>query len=190
IAEALLHKKRPALWWWLGMAIALPCAAWLTTSTDASPTWQGDALAALAGVAGAVYFMLGRDVRGRVGIATYGSLVCASAAAVLLPVSLSLSVPLIGFSPGIWLGIAALAIGPQLLGHNGFNYALRYLPASVVTAASLLEPIGAGLLAWVFLSEPLTPLTLVAGLGSVVGVGLATLGPTLRPRLSKRQLDP
>lgn len=190
LAESIWTRRVPPLLWWVGMALAIPCAALLTSEPDQSATLAGDALALVGGLCGAAYFLLGRSVRARVGIGTYGSLVCAAAALCLLPACAVIGAPLIGFSPYAWLAILALALGPQLLGHNGFNYALRFLPASTVTAASLLEPLGAGLLAWWLLGQSLTPLAVAAGVGSVVGVGVATLAATRPSPHAKMQLDP
>ncbi|OGO08199.1 MAG: hypothetical protein A2Z66_01705 [Chloroflexi bacterium RBG_13_66_10] len=46
-----------------------------------------------------------------------------------------------------------LALGPQLLGHSSFNWALRYLPASVVGVTLLGEPVGSSVLAYFLLDE-------------------------------------
>jgi drug/metabolite transporter (DMT)-like permease len=51
-----------------------------------------------------------------------------------------------------------------------FNWALRHLPASVVSTSFLGEPIGASLLAWLFLGEIPATMTLLGG--SVIIVGL------------------
>jgi len=48
-------------------------------------------------------------------------------------------------------------VGPMLAGHTLLNYSLRYLPATVVSTATLIEPVGSTILAtyslgrvWVF----------------------------------------
>lgn len=175
LAEWLLQGRAPQVRWWTGVAIAIPAAALMSASPGEGGSLLGDGLALLGGLLGAVYFLLGREVRGRVGIGTYGSLVCVAAAVVLLPTALVVQAPLWGFRPWVWAAIAGLALGPQMLGHNGFNYALRYLPASAVTTAALLEPVGAGMLAWVVLGEVPTALAGMAGGIAVAGVIVASL---------------
>lgn len=182
LAEWVLQRQAPRPRWWLGVAIAVPAAALLSTESDVNASLLGDGLALLGGALGAAYFLIGRSVRQRVGIGTYGSLVCAAAAAALLPVGLLSGVPLLGFPGWVWVAFLALALGPQLLGHNGFNYALRYLPASVVTVATLLEPVGAGLLAWLFLGQVPTTLGAVGAVGVVLGVILAAIPTDLGRR--------
>lgn len=180
LAEWALEGRRPPARWWLGLALALPGAALLSADPAPGGSLWGDGLAVLGGLLGAAYFLLGRRVRAAVGIGTYGSLVCVAAAVVLAPAALAVGVDLWGFTLPTWAGIAALALGPQLLGHNGFNYALRFLPASVVSAATLLEPVGAALLAWAFLGQAITAVGAAAGLACVVGVGLSTWTPRRR----------
>jgi drug/metabolite transporter (DMT)-like permease len=64
----------------------------------------------------------------------------------------------------------ALALLPTICGHTVFNWTLRHLPASVVATAFLGEPVGASILAWLFLGE-LPSLATVVG-GSVILTGL------------------
>jgi drug/metabolite transporter (DMT)-like permease len=46
-----------------------------------------------------------------------------------------------------------MALGPQFFGHIGMNYALGYIPATIVSVLLLLEPVGAGLIAIPMLGE-------------------------------------
>lgn len=181
LVEWLVLRQPPARRYWLGLLLAVPAVA-LLASDGGGGSVQGDLLAVVGGLVGAVYFLIGRSVRKRVGLATYGSLVCAAAAATLLPVALVGGVPLVGFSWGTWLALLALALGPQMLGHNGLNYALRYLPASLVTAVTLLEPVGATALALVVLGQVPPVWAVVGGLLTLLGVGVATVPGRRRAR--------
>ena len=64
--------------------------------------------------------------------------------------------------------ILALALGPQLIGHTTFNWAIRRLPAPTVAMAILGEPVGAALLAWWLFDEAASPLQL-AGFALLLG---------------------
>jgi drug/metabolite transporter (DMT)-like permease len=66
-----------------------------------------------------------------------------------------------------------LAIGPQLLGHSAFNWALRYLSATFVAVAILGEPIGAALLAVVLFGEGFAPLQIGGFVLLLAGIVLA-----------------
>ena len=66
----------------------------------------------------------------------------------------------------------ALALLPTICGHTVFNWTLRHLPASMVSTAFLGEPVGASLLAWVFLAEVPPPATVLGGAVILVGLFL------------------
>ena len=73
----------------------------------------------------------------------------------------------------IFVVVALLAAGPQLIGHNGLNYVLKYLPASTVTTITLLEPLGASALAWALLNEFPSTWDLIGGSFVMVGILVA-----------------
>lgn len=178
--EAALHRRPPPARFWMGLGVALPGVALMTTDGASEATLGGDLLAVLGGLLWAVYLLVGRSVRQRVGIGAYMGLVCFAAAAALWPVALALGEPLSGFSTGTWGLLVAAILGPQLLGHQGSNYAVAWLPASVVAAVLLLEPVGATLLAALLLGEIPTPMAAVGGLLVVGGVVRATLATAPR----------
>lgn len=181
--EWLLLKQRPSNRTFAGIGVAL-VGVGLMSLPGAQPgggSSLGDGLAVAGGMLSAAYLLVGRTVRQRVGIGPYGSLVCLATAAWLLPASFAMDVPLSGFTTVAWLALAGLTIGPQLLGHIGLNYAVGYLPAAVVSAAILLEPVGAAALGAIFLGEVPGPVEVVGALVVLAGVGLATLKPRALP---------
>ena len=174
-----LWRVRPPRRFWLGIALALPGTALLQGDGDgAGHALLGDGLALLGALMMAIYLLIGRSVRQRVGISVYAPLLAGSAAVVLLPAVLVVGAPLTGFSSGAWAALAALALGPQLIGHNGLNYAVRYVPASTVGAVTLLEPLGATALAALVLAELPGPLALVGGLLLGLGAWMALAPPS------------
>ncbi len=131
----------------------------------------GNVLALLGSVSVSAYVLVGRNVRtGGVAILPYSVVVYTVAALALLPVCVLVGAPLGGYSAPTWGWLLAIAVGPQILGHTIFNWALRYLKAAVLSGTILVEPVVATALAWMFLDEIPAPLTLVGG--SVVLVGL------------------
>jgi len=120
----------------------------------------GNGLALSAALLFAVYILIGRAVRLRTAFLAYLLPLYLVAALTCLAVALALGVPLA--QPPSVLGLCLLmALGPQLLGHGAFNYAVRYLPAALLGLLSLTEPIGASLLALVLFGEIPTVLALV-----------------------------
>ncbi len=145
----------------------------------------GDLLAFIGGLMTAVYLMSGRRIRQRVPLIPYVFVVYSSCAAVLLTTTLALEGSLtprgdIGRELLLFLGLALVS---TILGHTLYNWALRYLKAPVVSTSLLAEPVGATLLAVVFLQE--TPSVLVVGGGALALLGIYLtargLGAAVRP---------
>jgi drug/metabolite transporter (DMT)-like permease len=67
-----------------------------------------------------------------------------------------------------------LALVPQLLGHSTFNWALKYLPASLVAVTLLGEPIGSTILAIIFLDEKPTIMKWFGALLILLGIYIAS----------------
>jgi drug/metabolite transporter (DMT)-like permease len=172
LIERVMFGVRPRARFWPGVGVALAGVA-VMGGGGGQAGRSGDALAVLGGVLGATYFVAGRRARANVGIASYAGAVCAMAALVLLAVSLATGTALAGWATRDWGLIAALALGPQLLGHNGFNWALRHWPAARVSAVTLLEPVGATLLAWAWLGQVPTAQSVAGGALVLLGVALA-----------------
>ena len=90
--------------------------------------------------------------------------------------------PFTGYPPKTWLLLVAMTIGPQLLGHTVFNLLLGHLPASVVTISIMAEPVGATVLAFMFLGEVPGAVTLLGGAVVLAGVYMGIASQT-RERL-------
>ena len=176
LLEWLVLRDAPPRRFWAGIGVAVAGVALMTaTGGDSGPgSVGGDALALLGGVFGAGYFVVGRAVRPRVPIGTYGALVSGAAALWLLPVVWGADAALTGFPPAAWAALAGLVVGPQLLGHVGLNYAVRYLTAAFVSSVVLLEPVGATLLAVAVFGEVPSPAAAAGAAVTVVGVLVAT----------------
>ena len=166
LLEWAVMRTRPAGRYWVGVALAVAGVGLMAAGAGAAgaqappASLRGDGLAVLGGVLAAIYMVTGRAVRQHVGIGPYGALVSGAAALWLLPVALVLlpaatgqATPLWGWPRGEWLALVLMAAGPQLLGHVGLNFAVRYLPAAVVALVVLLEPAGAAALAGLVLGE-------------------------------------
>ncbi len=121
--------------------------------TRSGQAMYGDLLALLAAVAMAGYLLVGWRVRGHAGLIAYSSSVFAVAALVLCAAAAVSGTRLTGYTTATYDAMLALALVPQLVGHMSLNWALRFLPATMVTVAVLGEPVGATFLAWAVLSE-------------------------------------
>lgn len=176
--SALLFRERPRTQQLIGFGIALAGAALLglDDSGDAPAAGAGralgNALALIGAVAVGIYYLSGRSLRQRLSLWPYVGLVYGSCFVVLLAMALALRVPLAPQPPRELLIFAAIALGPMMLGHTGFNWALRYVPAYVVSLAVLSEPVGATILAAVLPGIREVPGTWTIVGGAVILAGL------------------
>jgi drug/metabolite transporter (DMT)-like permease len=176
----LLFGERTTPLSFLGIVVAIAGTAFIAFDrTVGSAAVLGNALALVGAVTVAVYVLIGRSSRttGGVGVLPYSIVVYSAAAAALLPFALGFDVRLWGYSGETWFWLAAITAGPQLMGHTVFNWALRYVQASIISGTILAEPVVAALLAWLVLSERPGLLTIVGG-----GVVLAGLYFLLKGR--------
>ncbi|MEJ2011615.1 MAG: DMT family transporter [Anaerolineales bacterium] len=191
----LKEMPRPAAW--IGLLIALAGSALIAggdacegTAFQACLTGQlsvkssvlfGNALALAGGISGAGYLIAGRRLRSRMDLLPYITWVYGSAAIVLLGLVALLQLPLTGYPPRAYLWFLLLAIFPQLLAHSGYNWALRYLPAALVSISLLGEPIAATLLALILLGEVPPPLRIIGAVLVLSGIILALRKKTSPP---------
>jgi drug/metabolite transporter (DMT)-like permease len=133
----------------------------------------GAALALSGALAVSGYWLIGRRLRRRMALVPYVTLVYGFAAFSLLACALFFHNPLSGFKTATYGWFILLALVPQLLGHSSFNWALAHLPAGYVAIATLGEPIGAVILAFLFLGEIPSPLKTAAAALILAGIFLA-----------------
>ncbi len=142
-----------------------------------SAAFLGNALALIGAVMVAVYFLIGRSQRsGGVGVLPYVIVVYSAAAMTLLLVALFSGTPLWGYSGETWFWLWCLTLGPQLMGHTVFNWALRYVEASILAGTILAEPVVASLLAWLVLAEKPGAVTVLGGAVILSGLYLLLWG--------------
>ncbi|MEW6502474.1 MAG: DMT family transporter [Chloroflexota bacterium] len=186
----LKERMRKEVWWGLGLALsggvvvaASQTCAWeesrLVCASLAS-LFQGKALlgnflALMGAWMAAGYLLVGRKVRPLISLRSYILLVYSTAAVILIGLAIVNGYSFTGYSLPVFGWFFLLAFIPQVIGHSSFNWALRYLPAAFVSLALLGEPVGATILAMIFLREmPL--LNEVIGGGMILGgIYLASL---------------
>jgi drug/metabolite transporter (DMT)-like permease len=173
---------------WFGIALAV-IGAVATTGADIPVSGRavvGDLLAVAGGLAGAVYTAAGERVRVTTSTTAYTTVCYGVCTAALALVCLVGAVPLAGYPAAAWLAIVALVVGPQLLGHSMFSYALRRVSATTVSVLYLLEVPGAALISWLWLGEYPQPaawpglVLLTVGVAVVILAGRAAGPPVVR----------
>lgn len=169
----LLLRERSSGLVVLGTLLALAGTAVIVQGDSAGgpEPLKGDALALAGALTLSLYHLAGRGLRDALPLSAYVLAVWSSAALALGLLAAAFGTRLLGHPPRAWLAFLALAVIPTLGGHGLVNRALRQLPAPTVGLFMLGEPIGATLLALVFLGEVPSATTLTGGalvLGALV----------------------
>lgn len=156
-----------------GVVVALPSGG--EFSAGSNPL-LGSALALIGAITVAVYFTIGRKLRGGLSLLTYIWLVYSCAALVLLLAVIVTGAPVLGFAPQSYGWLVGLALVPQLVGHSSFNYVLKFLPATYVSIATQLEPAASAAIAYFVFTEVPSTLQIIGSVVILSGIILATLG--------------
>jgi drug/metabolite transporter (DMT)-like permease len=191
IFGALLLKERPPRNVIVGLAVALTGSTIVGLSREI-PTWfmqsaasspgaiktseniLGNLLSLIGAWAAAGYMLIGRRVRPQLSLPVYTFLVYGVSAVLLLIATLVTGTPMAGFRNQTYLWLLLLAVVPQITGHSAFNWALRYVPASLVSIALLGEPIGSTILAALLLHENPVFLEIAGGVLILTGIYLSS----------------
>ncbi|MDI6894636.1 MAG: DMT family transporter [Bacillota bacterium] len=143
----------------------------------------GDVLAFTGAAMVAGYVLIGRRLRQKLSLLGYTVPVYGVCSLLLFLMSALNGQRLTGFPGRDWLLFLALAVVPTIGGHTLYNYCLRYLPAHVVSVASLGEPVGASLLVLALLGEVPAVTTMLGGvlvLGGIAWFLILTAPPVPR----------
>lgn len=170
LATTLLGE-RLTLWGWLGIAISFAGVALITFGEGEGVRFDwGALLILLAALSTSVYFVLQKRF-----LRTYGAFQVTAYS--IWSGTLFMLVFLPGFVPAIreaplsaTLPVIYLGVFPAALAYLTWTYALSHAPASVTSSFLYLSPVLATLIAWVWLGEMPTLLTLLGGVTSLAGV--------------------
>lgn len=172
IGSRLFLKERMGFYLIFGIVLSVLGSA-LISYGDMSlseKALMGDGLALLGAIAASGYFLVGRKMRKSQDLFSYILPVYSTAALALIVFSLAFRESFFGYTPSTYLYLLLLALVPQLIGHTTFNWALKYLPASMVAITILGEPVGSVVLAYFILGEGLTSWKVVGGVLILAGI--------------------
>jgi drug/metabolite transporter (DMT)-like permease len=178
----ILFKESHRRIFWVGLLIAVSGVI-IVLNKDLYATGTqlyGSLLGILAGFFYGGFYLLsqqGRKILNTLSylfISTLGSTVILSLFVTILDYNLT------GYSLNTWLLFLAIGIGVQVFGWMMVNYSQGYLPASIVSATLLGQPLLTALFAIVFLHERLTIWHIVGGCIVIVGIYLVHYSKTNR----------
>ncbi|MGE4247001.1 MAG: DMT family transporter, partial [Parvibaculaceae bacterium] len=137
---------------------------------------EGDGVALLAGLAYAGYILLVGWVRQSFSTNSVMIWSTGSAALFTLPVALMFEGSLFPLTMAGWLTVVGLAWVSHVGGQGCIAFALAALPTSFSSLTLLIQPVVAGILAWMFLGEALTAYQFVGGMMVLTGILIARKG--------------
>ena len=180
----VLRERIPGL---RALAVALSLAGsgvvlWADSGTPlagATNPLLGNTLALAGSLTMCGYLLLGRRLRAHISVLSYIGVVYAVAALCLMGLALAAGTRMGGYPYFAWVLLAAMALGPQLLGHGAFNYALKHVSATMIALAVLGEPVGSTILAWLLFGEAVGPAKLF-GMALLLG-GIFLAAKSERP---------
>jgi len=170
MSSAFLGERLTVLGW-LGIAVAFVGVAVISLSQGAGVSFDpGALLILLAAVSTSVFFIVSKKP-----LTHYSALEFTSYSI------WAGTIPLLFFAPGLvsqfpnaapsaTLAIIYLGIFPAAIAYVLWNYALARMPASILSSFLYLAPVLAMAIAWVWLGEFPTALTIVGGAVAIVGV--------------------
>ncbi len=174
----LLFSHRVTRQYLVGMTLALAGAATLAGESFAMAPANllGDFFGLVTAMFLASYILAVSRLRAGFSAATTMAWSSVGTAAVLLPVALLAGEAMIAVTFYGWVLLVGLALLSHAAGQGAIAYALAHLPPGFSSVGLLLEPVAAALLAWIILSEAITPWQAAGGAVILWGILLARLG--------------
>jgi drug/metabolite transporter (DMT)-like permease len=143
---------------------------------DSNLALWGDLLALLSALTVAFYLQAGRRVRHSIDLSGYLAWVNLGAATLLasyLLVDGQHAWPK-SLRPEQLIALGVLGLLPGVVGHGLLNWTVRFLPVHIASLTTLLEPVGAAVLAYLFLNEPIAPVEACGAGALLLGVAIGS----------------
>lgn len=180
VLEMLLFKEHFAKPVWIGLTLALSGTIYMSivaanqVNMGSQPT-LGILLSIMASAIFLVYLLAGRSIRKSVSLVPYLWITYLAGGINGMIIAVISGQNIVNHSLESWVYVWLLVIIGTLIGHGSLNFALGYLPATLVSVASQAVVITSGIVAfWVFQEVP-TSGQVIAGIVILIGVSIALL---------------
>lgn len=146
----------------------------------------GIALAMIGAVTLGLYLIIGRRVRPKVSVLPYTWLVYVSGSITTFIVVAVTNTPIFGHSAMGYFWLLMLAIVAHVVGYLGFNNALGYMPATIVSTSAQLVVVLSAIVAFFLFGEIPTVFEFIGSTVIIVGVIYAIINKdAVKPKLTK-----
>jgi drug/metabolite transporter (DMT)-like permease len=184
IYSVTVRREKTSAKVWIGIGLTVAGAVILGGGNIAAggENWKGDLLAVAGAIAVASYFIVGSRLRPKLTLIAYIFPVYGTAALFLVLAASLLGAGLTGLPARTYFYCFLMALVCQVTGHSLFNWALRRMKTTLVAMATLGEPIGTTMIAWLILGELPVPTEILGGVVVLAGVFVVLTGDPLRVR--------
>jgi len=156
-------KDKPQRAHWVAMALALVGLGIIGGADmhSQSSSLAGDGLAFLGAVAMAGYLLLARSLGPNLDPLAFTGIATTVGAATLFAAGAVMGIPWQIPSITAWKYLLLAALIPQMIGHTLLTWALRHVSPTTVGLSTVGEPVGAAILAWLWLEESVGAFTAI-----------------------------
>jgi len=172
LGAVVFLRERLKLSFWFGLLLSMSGVIVVLgiDSLRAASIGVGTLFGLLAGLFYGGYLLITQVGRRDLDSLTYFWPAAVSSAVSLLILCLALGQPLTGYSTTTYLNFLGLSLISQVIGYLVINYALGYLPASIVSPTLLGQPVVTAILAGPLLGEELSVWQISGGVAVLMGV--------------------
>ena len=177
LAAWLWWRKKPAARFLAGLAAALIGVLLMIGgdfSNGSARALLGDALGVVTAMFYAAYQLTVTRLRGTVSTARIMFASSVVTAALLLPMALLSGELFFPATATGWVKVFGLALISQVAGQSLIAYAMAHLPATLSSVGLLMQPVMAGLFAWILLGETLGAVAIAGAVLVLIGIRVAT----------------
>ncbi len=181
LIEVFYLKNRLGQMVWVGLALTMGGGVIIALSGGSgvgagdNPT-LGSVLSIGASLAGALYAILGRQSRARIGFIPYMWLLFVFGGLTAVAYALLTGVPFTGYSANGYIYLILLVLLAQLIGHTTYNYVLRHIPATYTSMMGQVGMVLGGVIALFLFHEIPSALQLPGSLLILGGIALVNVG--------------
>lgn len=170
----VLLKERLSAWGWAGITVSFAGVALITLGEGAGGLHfePGALLVMVSAVATALYFIAAKPLLGRYGPLEFTTYIIWAGTVPMLVWAPSLLGQMVHATPEQTLSVVYLGIFPGAVAYLTWSYALARMRAAQLSSFLYLSPVLAILIAFVWIGEVPTVLSLVGGAIAVAGVAL------------------